>query len=123
VFPYFIGFGYPRRRCSSSATCGPTRIRERSLFVMFLHRRRHAVILRSVERLCCRAMRTEPFFTVPLIESEPYDADRERASGVSPPAPAEPDPAVRPGDRPARPSDVAEAAYRSALVVADDRGS
>ena len=80
VLPYFTGFGWSLPTLFFLGYLWPhLRLRERSLFVMLLATVvAMPYILRNVERLSLPLHEnSEPFFTVPTIESEPYDRGRE----------------------------------------------
>lgn len=80
VLPYVTGFGWSLPTLFFMGYLWPhLRLRERSLFVMLLASVvAMPYILRNVERLSLPLHEnSEPFFTVPTIESEPYDRGRE----------------------------------------------
>jgi Tfp pilus assembly protein PilF len=80
VLPYFAGFGLSLPTLFFLGYLWPhLRLRERSLFAMLLVTVvAMPYILRNVERLSLPLHEnSEPYFTVPTIESEPYDRGRE----------------------------------------------
>jgi Tfp pilus assembly protein PilF len=80
VLPYFTGFGLSLPTLFFLGYLWPhLRLRERSLFVMLLATVvAMPYLLRNVERLSLPLHEnSEPYFTVPTIETEPYDRGRE----------------------------------------------